>query len=281
MLRKSVTTFLVTAISCTVLAGVSVASPDLEIELKNEVELQNEVLQPSVSLASKLSGLEFSSDITQEQINSLNPAMIHELASEEGEILSIKTTESVLNTIPGQDASIMQMPKSDFELTVVAQRIPAPAGYPSNGDYFRFLATGDWKIDPFYNFTDAIALSWSDNFTLYEDRAYVTYGPGDDLTQYETWTSRSTVDAEQGVGYNIDMLYDYIEKYVVLVARVYKHPNETGSANVVAEYGHVQLTGRDVTIGFESGNGGSSVSMSVGFGATLNKAIPAYDDFIY
>ncbi|MFP3786260.1 hypothetical protein, partial [Burkholderia sp. SIMBA_024] len=129
------------------------------------------------------------------------------------------------------------MPTSDFKMTVVAQRITEKgSGY----DNFRFVAEGDWIETPFYEFTDKIALSWSDDFTLYSDSSYIHNGVVSDYTN----TIRSTVDPEKGVSYDVNLRLGNNDDSVFLIAKVYK-PNETGTANVVAEYGHVEIAARD------------------------------------
>lgn len=67
----------------------------------------------------------------------------------------------------------------------------------------------------------------------------------------------------------------------VLVAKVYK-PNSSGSANVVAEYGHVELSASIVDVNFSfNGKKFPTIGFTVSFFSKINKAIPAYTDFTY
>lgn len=220
-----------------------------------------------VDLQKKINSLNFDSSIPESKINSLSEATLNELSKDEGEIISIQKLNKNLDT---GDPSLVQpftMPKSDFELDVVVQRISEKG---DNYDNFKFVATGDWKETPFFEFTDVIAIAWSDDFTLYRDYAYIDHGW---ITTNQT---RKKVDNEKGVAYNVDLEVGETDKEAVLVAKVYKS-NSSGEANVSAEYGHVELTARSVTVGFS----GSDISMSVGIGANLEMASPDYAYFDY
>lgn len=224
-----------------------------------------------------ISNLDFAPNITEEQISSLSDQMLFELSQNGGEIVSIQSTESDLNNGDPNMVTPFTMPTTDFELTVVAQRTTLGN---DNRDAFIFTAEGNWKETPFFEFTDVIALSWSDEFTLFSHSAYI-YEGCDPICYDYTRTTLNTIKPEEGVAYDVDLQTGHNDEAVFLKATVYKLPNSTGSANVVAEYGHVELTARDITVNFAAGKGGAEIGMSVGFGANLEKAVPAFDDFTY
>lgn len=220
-----------------------------------------------------IDSLDLNETIKQSELSLLSNAMLAELNKEDGEIVSIQEVERNLDNGNPYGINLLTMPTSDFKMTVVAQRITEKG---SAYDNFKFVATGDWIESPFFEFTDTIALSWSDNFTLYSDYAYINTGGIYDYTR----TQRATVDAEKGIAYDVDLRVGKNDGEVVLVAKVYKN-NSTGTANVVAEYGHVEIAARDITVGFSGSKDGAEISMSIGFGANLEKASPAYKDFTY
>ncbi|HZG55318.1 hypothetical protein [Paenibacillus sp.] len=163
------------------------------------------------------------------------------------------------------------MPTSEFKMTTVAQRIYELS---TSYDNFQFITEGDWIVNPNYEFTDAIALAWSDEFTVYDDYSYIISGNWYDYSR----TSLNAVVPEGGVGYDVDLQVGTDDDAVFLVATVYKNAT-TGTANVVGEYGHVEIMASSIGLGFSSTP--PSVSMSVGFQSNLEKASPAYDDFAY
>jgi hypothetical protein len=186
--------------------------------------------------------------VTQEQINALSDEVLAKL-SEDGEIVSITTQESTINTqpkIPGVGrmnsayrlpGTLATMPTSDFVMTVVAQAIKEKG----TADNFQFVAEGDWKVNPDYEFVDTIALAWSDSFTLYYDVSeHYTYKSG---KLYMFSGTRNSAKAEAGVGHDVDLKVGYTDDKSILLAKVYK-ANSKGSGNVVGEYGHVQLTAK-------------------------------------
>lgn len=213
--------------------------------------------------------------VTEEQINELSDEMLMSLHPE-GIIIGISKTEADLDKPEVQPGTytMATMPTSDFYLYTVAQRIyEMGSGY----DNFQFTTDGSWLINPYYEFTDTIALAWSDSFTLYHDES-MHYTEKDGRNYY--WEGlRNNVKSEAGVAHDIDLKVGYVDKGSVLLAKVYKL-NAAGSANVVGEYGHVQLTGKDVTVGFSAGES-PSISFSVGIGATVEEASPSYYPFNY
>lgn len=219
-------------------------------------------------------------EVSASQIANLSENMLNELAEDEGEIVSISEEYSTLNTryenTDLDQVMPLAMPVSDFKLTTVVQRI-----YDKDSksyDNFRFAVEGTWIKNPTWEFTDTIAVAWSDEFTLYQDYARI-YADG--VNSGSTLgATRAKVDPEKGVAYDIDLKTGKRESGIILTAKVYKH-NSTGTATVAGEYGHVEITGRDVSISFGGGREGASVNMSIGFGASLNMAKPDYASFTY
>lgn len=243
----------------TSLAAGMLFSLNLNAEASTSIESANSV--------------KFSDTVDISKIENLSDYMLAELAKDEGEVVSISEKFTTLNT-RSQNAELgglmpLAMPTSDFKLTTVAQRITEKG---SSYDNFKFTVEGQWKVNPNWEFTDTIAVAWSDEFTLYQDYAYIN--------GYSTDTSRAKVNAEKGVAYDVDLQLGKKEESILLIAKVYKN-NSTGTANVVGEYGHVELAARDISVSFSGGSGGAEIGMSVGIVDNLNMAVPDYEDFTY
>lgn len=82
------------------------------------------------------SGLEVENGVSVEDIENLPEGMIAELQKDSGTIVSVSTTYYDLES--GMETRAV-MPKSDFEMTVVATRINE-----KSGDNFKFVACGKW-----------------------------------------------------------------------------------------------------------------------------------------
>ena len=174
------------------------------------------------------------------------------------------------------------MPTSDFSLSVYAFELGAldKANDGVHGDAFLFLAMGRWYVDPFYEFTDCMGITWSDDFTLYHTSGYVRTNLSEDGSEYvdrrDTMTLK-TISPEQGFAYNVDLLVNTREDSIVLMGKVYK-ADSTGSANVCASYGHVIVTAGNVSVTFAEGE---PLGMTVPFTSAIESAIPSYDYFNY
>lgn len=61
---------------------------------------------------------------------------------------------------------------------------------------------------------------------------------------------------------------------------MYKYVDNPGrnSANIVGEYGHLEIKPSSVTVGFDSGK---NISMSASLGTNLEMASPDSDNFTY
>ncbi len=221
------------------------------------------------TIQEKLAKLDFAENIPATEISSLSDEMILELSKQEGEIISISQVEKTLDS-----SKLKAMSPSDFKMTVAVQKVPQ--SYDPANDTFNFVAEGDWRAAPFYEFTDSIALAWSDQFTLKSDYAYMVYSDG---TTSSGVTTRSAVTPEAGVAYDVDLLLGKSDDKAILNATVYKK-NSTDSANVVGEYGHVELTASNVDVSI-TGGVTPSVGMSVALTSKINKAFPASQSFNY
>lgn len=214
-------------------------------------------------------GVIVDNQISEEVIENLPEGMIEEIKKDEGTIVSV-TTQYVDFSEGVQTFAVM--PTSDFKLTVVSTRISEKAGK----DNFKFVACGEWLVNPIYEFTDCIGISWSDEFTLYSDYGYAYTAGSIPKYDYDVAT-RNEVVAEAGVAYDIDLkLFDRQDE-IYLIAKVYKD-NSSGSANVVASYGHVIIKASGVDVSISSGK---EIGMSVGFASGIEMASPDYDSFDY
>lgn len=162
------------------------------------------------------------------------------------------------------------MPTNHFYMYVWAEDL-TEKNY-EDYDKWQFNAQGNWVINPKYEFTDVIALSWSDDFTLKSSKCTI------DNSSYRT--SVNKIAAEEGVAYDVDLQLGYTDKKILLTAEVYKYVDNPGrnSANIVGEYGHLEIKPSSVTVGFDSGK---NISMSASLGTNLEMASPDSDNFTY
>ncbi|MGM0751781.1 MAG: hypothetical protein ACQET6_07585 [Bacillota bacterium] len=216
---------------------------------------------------------EYADSVTKEELNDLSDVTLQLLSEENGEIVSVEKVSSYnLNSPKEGEFTTYTMPNEHFEMSVIGLQV--------GENTYKFHAEGDWKVNPNYEFTDVIALAWTDNFTLEDDLAFTLEDMGKGYLEPDyTGLTRNKVDGEAGVGYDVDLVLGEDEEEVVLQALVTK-PNTSGRANLVGEYGHLELRPSDITLGFSLG-AQPSVSMSAGIGTNLEKASPAYDAFDY
>lgn len=217
--------------------------------------------------------------ISQSVIDDLPESMKLELQKDDATLVSVSTTYFDLET--GTETRAV-MPTSDFKLTVTASRLSDSQMQKDgvSGDAFKFVATGEWIVNPVFEFTDCIGITWSDDFTLYYDTGYAytaNYaGTGIPLYNYDALTLNDVVP-EQGFAYDANLLLFERQNEITIIGKVYK-AQSSGSANVCASYGHVVIRPSSVDVSFSSGK---EIGMSVGFGAGIEKASPDYDSFDY
>ncbi len=243
-------------LACIMLMGTSTSA--LAAEEKNLVQTRYQ------------NGLQVESSISVEDIENLSDGMIAELQKDPGTIVSVSTTYFDLES--GMETMAV-MPKSDFELTVVATRINE-----KSGDNYKFVACGKWIVNPFYEFTDGIGISWSDEFTLYEDYGY-TYSKNSSGIPFYNFDAvvRNEVVPEAGVAHDVDLNLGDRQDEIYLIAKVYKD-DSSGSANVIATYGHVVIRPSSIDVSISSGK---EIGMSVGLASDIEMASPDYDYFNY
>lgn len=206
--------------------------------------------------------------------------MKHELKKDDCVLVSVSTT---YYNLEDKIQTMEVMPESDFVLTVVAARIPEnqfkKLGIDPGNDAFRLIATGKWLVNPTYEFTDCMGISWSDEFTLKSTSgyAYTYYYPpaNGPLYNYDALTLNK-VDNEKGFAYDVDLLLGERQDEISIGGIVYK-ADSAGSANVSATYGHVILSPSSISVGFSS----SGISMSVGIFSGIKMASPTFTDFKY
>jgi hypothetical protein len=238
--------------------------------------------QVNQNARSSVNNLRFSGKVTKNEKALLTDAMIYELSKDKGEIVSITKTrtnfQSENNRTGSEYGTLAVMPEDEFEIIVAAQRITEKAGK----DNFKFVANAYWKVNPDFEFTDCIGIAWTDEFTLYDDYAYTItydYSNGIPLYNYDACTLND-VSGECGVAYDVNLILGERQDQIVAVAKVYKD-NTSGSANVVAEYGHVILRPSSVGVSFGLGKDGPSIGMDVGIASAVEKASPDYTPFDY
>lgn len=265
-----------TAFSILTLGGVvstpSYAEEQTEVKstVKDSVEYQP---LSSVEREEKLANLNYDEKtITSEQIINIDDETLAAL-DPNGELIAITSQESFdLGYNPAIPAL---MPTSDFSMSTYVQRIKDYSA--TKYDNFQFTATGKGHVNRNYEFEDTIALAWSDSFTLYHDES-MHYTSKDGHNFYYSGT-RNKATVETGVGHNIDLKVGQKDIKSTILAKVYAS-NRSGEGNVVGEYGHVQLSARDITLSF-TGGAQPNVGFSIGVGASVNTASPAYSTFKY
>jgi len=257
----------------------SIPDKSLAVSHEEKIESGEVVAHGPMSLVDKLNiikGLSYDKDaVAIEQLLDLNDAMFITLRDGDyGEIIAINTSYSYDFEKGKEDAysnpiSTYQMPESDYKLTVLVTRIE---GKGPQYDNFTFLAQGVWKINPFFEFTDKIALSWSNDFILFNDfsthyiekNGKITSSPG----------VKAEANTKSGVAHKINLVLNATDRNTVLVAQVYK-TNSSGTANVVAGYAHAEGVPIVPKVSFGKGR---YITFS---GTTLSEAKPASASFSY
>lgn len=227
----------------------------------------------------KIKKIKFSfGKVKQEQIDELSDEMIEELSKNDGEIVSITQQDSTVQD-SSKEVTLSQlraMPKTDYSMTLVAQRISEKG---SSYDNFKFTAEGRWLVNPFWELTDSIAVGWSDNFVMYND--YATHYGLLGAQQYAWSCTRDTIKNQIGVGYDVDLKSGCDDWKTILVAKVYKN-NGTGVGSVKTEYMHTSMSPSNPTIGISLGSDSKpQFSFSVSGATRKENASPAYADFTY
>lgn len=231
----------------------------------------------------QVNGISVASSITDEQVENLPFSIVDRLQKNDGVLVSVTTENFDLDPWTGKFTR-STMPESDFEIIVTVQELSVNEkiedGYEIDDsvlptdDAFEFTATGLWKINPTYEFTDCIGITWSDDFTLYYDEGYTVSSNGN--IAHGTM-QLNDVAPEEGFAYDVDLeLFDN-QSEIVIIGRVHK-PNSSGTANICASYGHVIYVADAVSVSYSSGK---EIGFSVGIMADIQTASPDYDSFRY
>lgn len=241
-------------------------------------DVDNIEMDSTVTATRQVNGISVAASVSDEQVSNLPHAITDRLQEVDVTLVSVSTHYYDLDPNTGEVTRAV-MPEADFEITVTAAALSstekAHDDIDRTADAYEFMAVGYWYVNPDFEFTDCMGITWSDDFTLYHDEGYTyTYWNGRKKTDTMTLNE---VSAEQGFAYDVDLrLFDRQDE-IVLIGRVYK-PNDSGSANVCASYGHVIIRPSSVEVSFSSGE---EIGMSVGLAAAIEKASPDYDYFNY
>lgn len=212
--------------------------------------------------------IKFHNSIDMETIDQIPIEVLETMKNSEGIIKSLSKEEV---DFENSEPKTKFMSTSDFSMYVWVEDL---VEYTSNDEpqKFRLNAQGTWHTNPFYEFTDVIALSWSDEFTL-ENESCTIDGSN-------SRTSKSVVGLEKGIAYEVDLQLGAEDKVILLTADVYKFVDSpsTNNADVSGEYGHIQIKPSKVSLNFNEDN---SIPMSVSFGTKLTKALPSSSSFTY
>jgi len=198
----------------------------------------------------------------------------------EGVLVSIHKTltpieDNNINQTPESNSLLLTIPSATLEVIVFVYRIYEKAGK----DNFLFQAYALWHSQPIMHLMDKLALAWSDDFTLYQDKCklYNDMWPNGEYG----YCLRSNVTPEAGISYDCPMQigaggysFSFYSEAFLMSAKVYKD-NSTGSANVVSQYAHKTI-GLGIGVSF-------SPTPSISFSGTAiyDLSIPDYAAFDY
>lgn len=220
--------------------------------------------------------------LTEEEINIVNE--LSEIDPNfdpyEGEIISVSKTVLVETpeTYNENGASTYGVIGDNYmDLYVTVSRINS-----SGFDKFKIYSYFKWKKQPYFKGTDALAIAWSDDFTLLSSSMNLYY-----TTEHSDFTkglnksisNPSAVSPEAGIGYSFDLFNAFPTAFLQsgnLSAYVHKH-DSTGTANVVTKYVHTKLNVGISSFSFSKGSR-PSISISV-MGASDDRT--AYNSFYY
>ena len=184
--------------------------------------------------------------LIQEQMHS-NP----EFDINDGEIVSIsKKRLSVDEDTPKTRGAIGD---AYMDLTVYVQRIAASSKY----DTFKLQAVAEWKKTPAYQFEDALAIAWGDNFSQYSGSCS-TYYKGKGLMT--GMASRTDETADSGMAYTFPARYGPMHPLDKVIVTAYvRKADSTGETTAVAKYAHATVS---LVAGISVGINGTNISFS-------------------
>lgn len=137
-------------------------------------------------------GVKFDNSIKKSEAESIPLDVLETMQNSDGIIKSLSKED-----IEFEDEidNTNTMPTNHFYMYVWAEDL-TEKNY-EDYDKWQFNAQGNWVINPKYEFTDVIALSWSDDFTLKSSKCTI------DNSSYRT--SVNKIAAEEGVAYDVDL----------------------------------------------------------------------------
>lgn len=225
------------------------------------------------------SGIKADKQIVPDKIEDLPKSMQAVLSSVDCTLVSY--SEVFIDMETGAESRSV-MPESDFKMTVGVARLSEEEMKQDkvHGDAFMFMAAGHWITNPIYEMTDCIALSWSDEFTLYYDEGYAYTENYNGAPYFDSSVmTLNSVSAEAGFAYDVNLKLFERQDEIIIIGKVYKD-DSTGTANVCASYGHVIFLPSSVDVSF-SGGKDSTLSMGVSIVSKIQMASPAYKSFDY
>jgi hypothetical protein len=264
IIMKKILSMILTAIML-----VSLAAPALATEIPTDVTVpEGYRLQR---------GLVVNEKIPYEAVENMEDAAIREMLG--GGPLEAYYLQSF--SIDEQTGNISRsaITDADFSVGISAQRIYEKG---NRYDNFKFMA-GCFFLnrDIVSLYKDKLAMSWSDEFTLYDDYAFETvetnFGSGLFVEDYNSKRlARSDVSAEAGLSYSYDLFQKSQPYSIYMVAKVYKL-DSAGTAQVTAGYAHAI---KNVDISF-SVSAPPQISFTSNSSNGFIEAIPNYTFFDY
>lgn len=203
-------------------------------EEKVEATVSSLLTQNEISLLDELSALDPSHNDIEGEIVSVSKIRVKQ-----------EDMETSFHSINNKVTPLGSIGTNYLTMYVTVTRLNE-TGY----DKFQLYSYFRWDTPPFFELTDGMALSWSDNFTLINS-SMTLYYKGMGFTGFNnTKAYLSGVAPEKGVGYAFPKSYSVVGsaaalptslQYGAIRAQIKKH-NSTGTANVVSKYVHSTLT---------------------------------------
>lgn len=249
--------FLVSGISA---SSVSAAKPVVASGQTKTITISGKKIKVDSTVSAKeLSYL--TSDIMSDYVPEGTLVSVSQTITPMGSVASKPTTSNMLQPLT--------ISADSMTVTATCERIVDKG---SSYDEFKFTSWATWSGDPFWHFSDKLALSWSGDFSLYSSTCACWTS-----TNVPFYGTQTDVSPSSGVAfsfpveYNSNLDWDYTKK-VKLIAYVY-NTNATGTANLVAKYGHSLLV-VGASVSFPLGG-------SISFGIGVDSSIPGSTAWTY
>lgn len=143
-------------------------------------------------------------------------------------------------------------------------------------DYYDIVAYAKWVDLPVWYLTDTIATAWSSDFSLDSDWCGLSWD------SFETFENciRSDVILNKGVAHEADirfMKHNFIKQELTIWRPKQSNPY---NLQIVTSYAHQTLGLGSVSVGFNIGLSGPSISFEVSGAAAIEKGSPAYNSVL-